>query len=90
MVAVDQEEWGMLGSKALSRELKNKGQKLKFYVCSGFLGLKTSRFYLIPGLPGLKTSSCYMFSGLQGLKTSRFYGRRYAVSLDLSTETWID
>ena len=32
MVAFDQEEWGMLGSKALSKELKAKGQKLKLMV----------------------------------------------------------
>ena len=32
MVAFDQEEWGLLGSKALSRELKAKGQKLKLMV----------------------------------------------------------
>ena len=32
IVAFDQEEWGMLGSKALSRELSKKGQKLKLMV----------------------------------------------------------
>lgn len=37
-VAFDQEEWGMLGSKALASELKNAGQKLCMMVSLEMLG----------------------------------------------------
>jgi Zn-dependent M28 family amino/carboxypeptidase len=38
LVAFDQEEWGMLGSKALARHLRERGQQLKLMVSLEMLG----------------------------------------------------
>ena len=43
MVAFDQEEWGLLGSKALSKELKAKGQKLKLMVSLEMLAFTSEK-----------------------------------------------
>jgi len=43
IVAFDQEEWGMLGSKALSKELKAKGQKLKLMVSLEMLAFTSEK-----------------------------------------------
>ena len=54
MVAFDQEEWGMLGSKALSRELKNKGQKLKLMVSLEMLAYTSEKQdYPLPAMKKL-------------------------------------
>ena len=54
MVAFDQEEWGMLGSKALSRELKNKGQKLKLMVSLEMLAYTSEKQdYPVPAMKKL-------------------------------------
>ena len=51
MVAFDQEEWGMLGSKALSKELKAKGQKLKLMVSLEMLAYTSEKQdYPIPAM----------------------------------------
>jgi len=52
LVAFDQEEWGMLGSKALSRELKVSRQKLKLMVSLEMLAF-TSKKQDYP-LPSMK------------------------------------
>ena len=52
LVAFDQEEWGMLGSKALSKELKAAGQKLKLMVSLEMLAF-TSKEQNYP-LPAMK------------------------------------
>jgi hypothetical protein len=43
MVAFDQEEWGLLGSKALSKELREKGQKLKLMVSLEMLAFTSEK-----------------------------------------------
>ena len=54
MVAFDQEEWGMLGSKALSKELKDKGQKLKLMVSLEMLAYTSEKQeYPLPGMKKL-------------------------------------
>ena len=54
MVAFDQEEWGMLGSKALSRELKSKGQKLKLMVSLEMLAYTSEKQdYPLPAMKKL-------------------------------------
>ena len=52
LVAFDQEEWGMLGSKALSKQLKKAGQKLKVMVSLEMLAF-TSDMQDYP-LPSMK------------------------------------
>ena len=42
-VAFDQEEWGLLGSKALSKELKAKGQKLKLMISLEMLAFTSEK-----------------------------------------------
>ena len=54
MVAFDQEEWGLLGSKALSKELKAKGQKLKLMVSLEMLAYtSTKQDYPLPAMKKL-------------------------------------
>ena len=43
LVAFDQEEWGLLGSKALSRELKEAGQKLKLMISLEMLAFTSEK-----------------------------------------------
>ena len=51
MVAFDQEEWGMIGSKALSKELKAKGQKLKLMISLEMLAYTSDKQeYPIPAM----------------------------------------
>lgn len=51
MVAFDQEEWGMLGSKALAKELKANGQKLKLMVSLEMLAYTSEKQdYPIPAM----------------------------------------
>ena len=51
MVAFDHEEWGMLGSKALAKELKAKGQKLKLMVSLEMLAYTSEKQnYPIPAM----------------------------------------
>jgi len=51
MVAFDQEEWGMLGSKALARELKEKRQKLKLMVSLEMLAYTSKKQdYPVPSM----------------------------------------
>ena len=54
IVAFDQEEWGMLGSKALSKELKAKGQKLKLMVSLEMLAYTSEKQdYPLPAMKKL-------------------------------------
>ena len=54
MVAFDQEEWGLLGSKALSKELKTKGQKLKLMVSLEMLAYTSDKQdYPLPAMKKL-------------------------------------
>ena len=54
MVAFDQEEWGMLGSKALSKELKAKDQKLKLMVSLEMLAYTSEKQdYPLPAMKKL-------------------------------------
>ena len=54
MVAFDQEEWGMLGSKALSKKLKAKGQKLKLMVSLEMLAYTSEKQdYPLPAMKKL-------------------------------------
>ena len=54
MIAFDQEEWGLLGSKALSRELKEKGQKLKLMVSLEMLAYTSEKQdYPLPAMKKL-------------------------------------
>ena len=54
MVAFDQEEWGMLGSKALAREMKEKGQKLKLMVSLEMLAYTSDKQdYPLPAMKKL-------------------------------------
>jgi acetylornithine deacetylase/succinyl-diaminopimelate desuccinylase-like protein len=51
LVAFDQEEWGMLGSTALARELKASGQKLKLMVSLEMLAYTCEKqSYPIPAM----------------------------------------
>ena len=51
LVAFDQEEWGMLGSKALARELRQTGQKLRLMVSLEMLGYTSqSQNYPLPAM----------------------------------------
>ena len=51
MVAFDQEEWGMLGSKALAKRLKAKGKKLKLMVSLEMLAYTSEKQnYPIPAM----------------------------------------
>ncbi|MCP9928840.1 M20/M25/M40 family metallo-hydrolase [Cyanobium sp. CH-040] len=51
IVAFDQEEWGMLGSKALARELRQGGQRLRLMASLEMLGFtSTSQDYLLPAM----------------------------------------
>ncbi len=54
LVAFDQEEWGMLGSKALSKELKKKGQRLKLMVSLEMLAFTSEKQdYPLPSMKKL-------------------------------------
>ena len=54
MVSFDQEEWGLLGSKALSKELKAKGQKLKLMVSLEMLAYTSDKQdYPLPAMKKL-------------------------------------
>ncbi|WP_228009092.1 M28 family peptidase [Cyanobium sp. LEGE 06113] len=51
IVGFDQEEWGMLGSKALARELHQSGQKLRLMVSLEMLGYTSpSQDYPLPAM----------------------------------------
>jgi Zn-dependent M28 family amino/carboxypeptidase len=51
LVAFDQEEWGMLGSKALARELRQAGQRLRLMVSLEMLGYTAeNQDYPIPAM----------------------------------------
>jgi Zn-dependent M28 family amino/carboxypeptidase len=51
IVAFDQEEWGMLGSKALARELRQAGQRLRLMVSLEMLGFTSpTQDYPVPAM----------------------------------------
>ncbi|MCS5700963.1 M20/M25/M40 family metallo-hydrolase [Cyanobium sp. FGCU-52] len=51
LVAFDQEEWGMLGSRALARELREAGQPLRLMVSLEMLAYTSSeQAYPLPGM----------------------------------------
>ncbi len=51
LVAFDQEEWGMLGSKALATELRQRGQQLRLMVSLEMLGFTSpSQNYPLPAM----------------------------------------
>jgi len=51
VVAFDQEEWGMLGSQALARDLRQSGQKLRLMVSLEMLGYTSpTQDYPIPAM----------------------------------------
>jgi Zn-dependent M28 family amino/carboxypeptidase len=51
LVAFDQEEWGMLGSRALARELRHAGQKLRLMLSLEMLGYTSpTQAYPLPAM----------------------------------------
>ncbi|MCP9793577.1 M20/M25/M40 family metallo-hydrolase, partial [Vulcanococcus limneticus] len=54
IVAFDQEEWGMLGSRALARELKASGQPLQLMLSLEMLGYTAeTQSYPLPGMQAI-------------------------------------